>query len=103
MVLLRCCSSSYFSIHLGNSRKLKAKLHRRLGNSGHLQYTVRHANKRKQVFVFPKQFCMLQKYAFSKKLNLISRHSGEHNSIHFNNNVARTTVSLTKKKLAISF
>lgn len=54
MVLLRCCSSSYFNIDLGNSRKLQTKVHKELGNSGHLQYTVRHVNKRKTSICFSK-------------------------------------------------
>lgn len=51
---MRCCSSSYFNIHLGNSRKLQTKVHRGLGNSGHIQYAVRHVNKRKTSICFSK-------------------------------------------------
>lgn len=53
-VLLRCCITSYFNIHLSNSRKLQTKVHRGRGNSRHLQYTVKHVKKRKTSICFSK-------------------------------------------------
>lgn len=62
MVLLRCCSSSYFNVHLGNSRKLHPEVYRRLGNFGQLQYTIRYVSKKLH---------LLLNYTFSEKHSLI--------------------------------
>ena len=94
MVLFRCCSSSYFNIHLGNGRKLETKVHRGLGNSGRLQYTVRHVNKRKTSICFSKailyvaEICIFREMQFDLKAQWrISQFCT------FINVIARTTAS----------